>query len=134
MFVAALLGSDFACDTNWPDAFLGASTVVRVGSLDLTGRFSGWSDPVTVTMPTTYEMLGSPPDGGCASFVPDAGSPAAAANAPATPGSGPEAQPGGGCSLVRQPGGPGWALALVASAAVWLTRRRRRATSGDAIS
>lgn len=42
------------CGGNWPAAALGASTRVALGAFDQTGAFSGWSDTVTVTLPTEY--------------------------------------------------------------------------------
>jgi hypothetical protein len=43
------------CERNWPEAALGASTTVALGAFDVTGAFSGWSDTVTVTLPSTFE-------------------------------------------------------------------------------
>jgi hypothetical protein len=43
------------CQTNWPEATLGASTTVALGAFDMTGAFSGWSDAVTVTIPSTLD-------------------------------------------------------------------------------
>jgi hypothetical protein len=40
------------CGGNWDGANLGASTTVALGAFDLTGAFSGWSDTVTVTIPS----------------------------------------------------------------------------------
>jgi hypothetical protein len=42
------------CGGSWPGAKLGASTTVALGAFDLTGAFSGWSEPVTVTLPNEY--------------------------------------------------------------------------------
>jgi hypothetical protein len=42
------------CGGNWPEASLGTSTTVAMGAFDITGAFSGWSDPVTVTVPSSY--------------------------------------------------------------------------------
>ena len=49
------------CRANWPGAGLGASTRVALGAFDLTGGFSGWSDTVTVTLPTVAEPLAEEP-------------------------------------------------------------------------
>lgn len=43
------------CLNNWPEATLGASTTVALGAFDVTGAFSGWSDTVTVTIPSALE-------------------------------------------------------------------------------
>jgi hypothetical protein len=45
------------CHANWPGASLGASTSIALGSFDVTGAFSGWSDTVTVTLPSEAEPL-----------------------------------------------------------------------------
>lgn len=42
------------CGGNWPGAALGASTTVALGAFNLAGGFSGWSDTVTVTLPSAY--------------------------------------------------------------------------------
>lgn len=42
------------CGGNWPGASLGTSTSITVGAFDVTGAFSGWSTPVTVTVPNEY--------------------------------------------------------------------------------
>jgi hypothetical protein len=55
------------CGGSWPGATLGASTRVALGAFDLTGAFSGWSDAVTVTLPSEYpvsEEVGAAPVGG----------------------------------------------------------------------
>jgi MYXO-CTERM domain-containing protein len=39
------------CTWSWPDAAPGASTTVRWGVFDLAGNFSGWSEPVSVSVP-----------------------------------------------------------------------------------
>jgi hypothetical protein len=44
------------CRGSWPGATLGASTRVALGAFDLTGAFSGWSDEVTVTLPSEYPV------------------------------------------------------------------------------
>jgi hypothetical protein len=57
------------CGGNWDGANLGASTTVAIGAFDLTGAFSGWSDTVTVTIPSEFskadlegETSSEPPD------------------------------------------------------------------------
>lgn len=37
--------------SNWPDIAPSATTRVRLGAFDLAGNFSGWSDPIEVTLP-----------------------------------------------------------------------------------
>jgi hypothetical protein len=52
------------CQNNWPEATLGASTTVALGTFDVTGAFSGWSETVTVTIPSTVDDRspeGNPP-------------------------------------------------------------------------
>jgi hypothetical protein len=39
------------CTWSWPDAAPGASTTVRWGVFDLAGNFSGWSEPISVSIP-----------------------------------------------------------------------------------
>jgi hypothetical protein len=39
------------CDDNWPGADYGASATVRAGTIDASGRFSGWSEPVRLQFP-----------------------------------------------------------------------------------
>ncbi len=39
-----------SCGTNWPDAEEGDSTELRYGVYDLAGNFSGWSEPITLTV------------------------------------------------------------------------------------
>jgi hypothetical protein len=39
------------CSTTWSEAGPGASALVRVGAFDVTGAFSGWTEPTRVTIP-----------------------------------------------------------------------------------
>lgn len=50
------------CGANWPNGEPGASDTFRVGALGRNGRFSGWSDPIDVTVPwvTTLSCASSP--------------------------------------------------------------------------
>jgi MYXO-CTERM domain-containing protein len=102
-----------SCAYNWPEATLGASTTVALGAFDVTGAFSGWSDTVTVTLPTTLE---------------DRSTGSNSAERAGTPRS--ESSPDGalsGCSLASVPDGSRMAVgALAAVAGLAAARRRRR--------
>jgi hypothetical protein len=50
------LGSGL-CTSSWSGAQLGSSTTVALGAFDMTGAFSGWSDTVTVTIPSEYAKV-----------------------------------------------------------------------------
>jgi hypothetical protein len=47
----SVAGIGTACDGSWSDAGPGARTAFRFGALDVTGRFSGWSDDNAVRVP-----------------------------------------------------------------------------------
>lgn len=55
-----LVGSG-RCGGDWLGD-LGESTTVRVGALSWAGEFSGWTEPVTITLPDHYE---GEPSSGC---------------------------------------------------------------------
>lgn len=101
------------CGGVWPDAGLGATASFAFGAFDLTGTFSGWSDPVEVTLPETYTDPEPP-----------------AEDSPAEPSAndelGPRESSGSGCSLALGGGAHGWWMlpAVIALAA----RRPRRAS------
>lgn len=42
------------CLGTWPGTALGATISFRYGLLDFSGRFTGWSEPVQVTFPSTF--------------------------------------------------------------------------------
>lgn len=48
------------CLWNWPGATLGASAQIRLGAFDVTGAFSGWSESLTVTLPSAFEEEPAP--------------------------------------------------------------------------
>jgi MYXO-CTERM domain-containing protein len=112
VYVDSVYVGSGACENNWPDATLGASTTVALGAFDVTGAFSGWSDTITVTLPNTLDnrSLGSSTLDG--EETPSAeGRPNTALR---------------GCSLIPVPNGSGiavWALAAVTGLAA--ARRRR---------
>jgi hypothetical protein len=53
-FTEGFLVGSYACGGNWPEAGLGASTTVALGAFNLAGEFSGWSDTLPITLPTSY--------------------------------------------------------------------------------
>lgn len=55
------------CGGAWPDAALGDTASIAFGAFDLTGRFSGWSEAVEVTLPETYT---DPPEEGSPTVPP----------------------------------------------------------------
>jgi hypothetical protein len=81
---------DGPCGGNWPAASLGASTTVAMGIFDVTGAFSGWSDPVTVTLPTAYDTVDGRPRAEDAAVDPDTSEPSLDA-APTQPDASPPA-------------------------------------------
>jgi len=55
------------CTWSWSDAAPGAATTVRWGAFDLAGNFSGWSEPVKVSVPPagcTCVLGGAPASAG----------------------------------------------------------------------
>jgi len=90
-----------ACQNNWPEATLGASTTVALGAFDVTGAFSGWSDTVTVTLPSTLDDRSARSNTAVREGVPSADTP---------PQGGPE-----GCSLGRVPHGSRMAVGALAA-------------------
>jgi hypothetical protein len=107
------LGSGL-CTSNWSGAQLGSSTTVALGAFDMTGAFSGWSDTVTVTIPSEYAKV---PDEGedndpAAPIVADHGT----ARSSAT-----------GCDLGARGASP-WGATVLLTALAWLGARRRRSS------
>jgi hypothetical protein len=124
------------CQNNWPEAALGASTTVALGAFDVTGAFSGWSDPVTVTLPSTLDDQS--PESNTAGLddqssesntagldaVPGSGSPLDGAPASESPRA--DARPLSGCGLGTMSDGSGMAIAALAAVTTLAAARRRR--------
>jgi hypothetical protein len=125
------------CQTNWPEATLGASTTVALGAFDVTGAFSGWSDAVTVTIPST---LDEPSSGTNTAGTGGSSSTDSSSTDSASTDSPPDSAPAGGradsetrslsaCGLGPAPGGSpmaGGALAAITGlAAAWRRRHHR---------
>lgn len=128
------------CGGNWPGANLGASTTVALGAFDLTGAFSGWSDTVSVTIPSEFstadvdeDTSSEPPDvdpdgeddlGGEPGGEDDTDEYAIIVPNVADDGSAPSATGRSGCGLGARSASPWAAASLLALA--WLGARRRR--------
>jgi MYXO-CTERM domain-containing protein len=112
------------CQNNWPDATLGASTTVALGAFDVTGAFSGWSDSVTVTIPSTPDdpspEITTAATGGTSST--DSPPDSALADGSAES----EARPLTGCGLSPVPDGSPMAIGALAAVTGLAAARRRR--------
>jgi hypothetical protein len=101
---------DHPCEGNWPGATLGASTTVALGAFNLAGGFSGWSDTVTVTIPSAYTE------------VPDAAASEEDSEPPRLPPEAPYGPPG--CQF-GAPAGSLYGVAGLFATLAWRLGRRR---------
>jgi hypothetical protein len=108
------------CENNWPEATLGASTTVALGAFDVTGAFSGWSDTVAVTIPSTLDDASSGGRVAESEPAPSTDSPSGSASASS------DARPLSGCGLPVVPDGSRLAFGALAAVTGLAAARRRR--------